>query len=301
MHRKNRLPSMQGYLSVCLAAGLWATSGSVAKSLFTAGVTPFQLVQLRTTIASTVLVAWMVLLQAEHFRIRLRDIPYFVFLGSALAATQFTYLYAISKIQVAAAILLQYQAPVLIAAYVVLIARQRLSASTVLAVLGAASGCYLLVGAYSLNILSLNRAGIIAGISSGAAFAVYTVTSEYGMRTYNSWTVLSFALVVASVLWNLFHPPFEAFVYDYGSATRWLAIVFIAVFGTILPFGLYNRGIAMIRSTRASVTATLEPLIAGVISYHFLGETMEPLQLLGAGVVIVSVVLLQISGGSADG
>jgi drug/metabolite transporter (DMT)-like permease len=64
--------------------------------------------------------------------------------------------------------------------------------------------------------------------------------------------------------------------------------------GTAIPFGLYFVGINYIRSTRASITATLEPISAGFIAYLFLGEVLEPLQILGGVLVIVAIVLLQL-------
>lgn len=39
--------------------------------------------------------------------------------------------------------------------------------------------------------------------------------------------------------------------------------------GTILPFGLYFMGINYIRSTRALITATLEPISAGFMAFFF--------------------------------
>jgi len=67
-----------------------------------------------------------------------------------------------------------------------------------------------------------------------------------------------------------------------------------AVFGTLIPFGLYLYGINLIRSTRASITATLEPITAALVSYLFLGETLEKLQMAGGLFVIGAVILLQI-------
>lgn len=49
-----------------------------------------------------------------------------------------------------------------------------------------------------------------------------------------------------------------------------------------------------IRSTRASVTATLEPITAGFISFLFLGEKPEAFQILGGALVIASIILLQV-------
>jgi len=268
-------------------------SGPAAKYLFQGGMSPFELVQLRTTISAAILFAWLVVRKRALLSIARRDYLYFPMLGIMLATMQFTYLYSISRIQVAAAVLLQYQAPALIAAYAIFINRKRFSVVTFVSLFGAVMGCYLMVGAYNLNLLHLNRAGIISGLSSAIAFALYSVRSEYGMRTYSPWTVFFYALVFSAVIWNVLHPPFSAFHARYG-ASAWQWILFIGLFGTVLPFGLYNEGIKRIRSTRASITATLEPVMAGVIAYGFLGEVMEPWQVIGAGLVIVSILLLQI-------
>jgi len=64
--------------------------------------------------------------------------------------------------------------------------------------------------------------------------------------------------------------------------------------GTLLPFSLFFVGVNYIRSTRASITSTAEPISAGFMAYLFLGETLEPLQILGGALVVAAIVLLQI-------
>jgi len=293
MQINNIHPTSLGYVYVVLATLLWASSGSAAKFLFLGGVSPFQLVQLRSTISAALLLLWLLAAKRSLLKIKRKDLVFFFLLGISLGATQFTYLYAISRINVAAAVLLQYQAPVLIAGYALLFKRRRLSPVTLAALLGAVTGCYLMVGAYNLDILNMNRNGILSGLACAFAFALYSVKSEYGMRSYKPWTVLFYALLFAAVIWNVLEPPFSAFSLTY-SAVSWGWILFIAVFGTVIPYGLYNEGINLIQPTRASITATLEPVIAGCISFLFLGEMMEPLQITGAGLVIASVLILQV-------
>jgi drug/metabolite transporter (DMT)-like permease len=206
---------------------------------------------------------------------------------------QFTYLFAISRINVAAAILLQYLAPSFIALHAVIFLRERLSIATTGALLGATCGCYLVVGAYNLDLLALNLTGILSGILSAVTFAWYSIHGEYGMRRYAPWTVLFYALFFAGIVWNLFYPPLEAFRHDY-TLVEWGWIFYIGICGTLLPFGLYLEGVNYIRSTRASITATLEPITAGVVSYAFLNEILAPLQVFGGILVIASIVWLQL-------
>ncbi len=284
-----------GYVYVVLAALMWALSGSSAKFLFNNGITPFQLVQLRLTISAALLFLCLWARFSSLLRIDRKDIFYFILFGTVgMAGVQFTYLFAISKIKVAAAILLQYLAPSFIALHSVVFIREKLSRSTLIALVGATLGCYLVVGAYNIEIISMNIVGIISGILSAITFAWYAIHGEYGMRRYNPWTVLFYALLFGAVVWNILHPPLEAFMHDY-SLVQWLWILYIGVLGTLVPFGLYLEGINLIRSTRASITATLEPITAGIISYIFLNEIMEALQITGGIIVIASIILLQLN------
>jgi len=277
-----------------MAAVFWASGGSASKFLFHSGITPFQLVQLRITVSAVLLFVWLLWRRPVLLKIDPKDVPYFLILGTlGMAAINVAYLYAISKLNVAAAILLEYLAPVFIAMHSLFFLREKISRTTLIAIVGAVSGCYLVVGAYNLSILSMNLSGILSGVGAALAFAWWSVHGEYGMRRYDPWTVLFFALLVATVIWNILHPPLQALLRPHSPST-WFWIVFVALVGTILPFGLYYEGINWIRSTRASITATLEPITAAGISYIFLNEVMEPLQMAGGALVITSVILLQV-------
>jgi drug/metabolite transporter (DMT)-like permease len=284
-----------GYLYVVLATLMWGLSGSSAKFLFNSGITPFQLVQMRLTISAALLFLCLFIRFSHLLKISRSDIFYFILFGTVgMAGVQFTYLFTISKIKVAAAILLQYLAPSFIALHSVVFMHEKLNRSTVIALVGATFGCYLVVGAYNLEILSMNIIGIISGLLSALTFAWYAIHGEYGMRRYNPWTVLFYALLFGAVVWNILHPPLEAFMHAY-SPIQWLWILYIGVMGTLVPFGLYLEGINLIRSTRASITATLEPITAGIISYIFLNEIMEVPQIAGGIIVIASIILLQLN------
>lgn len=291
--------SRSGYLFAALAALFWASSGTAAKFLFNSGITAFELVQMRTTIAAGTVFCWLLLHKRSLLAFDRRDLPYFVTLGAGLAVVQFTYLFAISKIQVAAAILIQYQAPIFVALYTLIFLGMKLP-SVVFAVMGGSLfGCYLVVGGYNLDLLDMNRTGVLSALASAVAFAWYTVRCEYGMRRYPPWTVVFYGLLFASMTWNIFHPPLSAFLRPSG-LVQWGWVLFIAFFGTVLAFICYNEGIRRIGATRASITATLEPITAGLIAWLLLGETMEVWQILGAVLVISCVTWLQAGSESGE-
>jgi len=286
--------SIKGYLCVIAAAIMWASSGTAGKALFQAGITPLELVQIRVTFSSAFLAIAFGVFSRHYFQIRLRDLFYFLLLGGvAMAVLQLSYFLAISKVQVAAAILLEYLAPILVALYSICFWKERFTAPKLTALFLAMAGCYLVVGGYDLQLLHMNRLGIMWGLIAAVSFASYTLLGERGMHRYRPWTVIFYAFLFASISLNLIYEPFSYLRAGY-SVNQWACLLYIVIIGTILPFGLYFIGVNHIRSTRTMITATLEPISAAFMAFFLLGEVLEPLQILGGILVVAAIVLLQL-------
>jgi drug/metabolite transporter (DMT)-like permease len=136
------------------------------------GVKPFQLVQIRVTLSSLFLGPVLGLFARRPLKIRLLDAVYYCFLGGVLLAlVQGTYLFTISKMPVAAAILLQYTAPLIVALYSICFWGEQLTTGKIVAVSLSLLGCYLVVGGYSLELLKMNRVGTLTGLASATLFA----------------------------------------------------------------------------------------------------------------------------------
>jgi drug/metabolite transporter (DMT)-like permease len=276
------------------AALMWASSGTVGKALFIGGMSPFDLVQTRVTLASLILIISLLLWRPSLLRINARDLGYFILFGGVfMALMQLSYFLAISHIQVAAAILVQYLAPVLVAMYSMLFWHERVTMLKVLALMLSIAGCYFVVGGYSLSLLHMNRVGIVWALLSAVSFASSTLLGEKGMHRYNPWTVLFYALLFSALTLNIVHSPLSALnqLYTYG---QWAAILYIVIVGTLLPFGLYLVGVNYIRSTRTIITATLEPIAAAFMAFFALKESLSLPQITGGLAVIAAIVLLQL-------
>jgi drug/metabolite transporter (DMT)-like permease len=281
------------YLLIIGAALLWASAGTTSKYLFNAGMSPYTLAQYRVSFSSLLIFAYLLAMSRDTLRINVRDLWYLVVLGAVgMGGVQVTYLFAISKIKVAMAILLQYMAPFFVATYSWLFLRESMDRWKVLSILLAFIGCVLVVEAFKVSILSLNIEGVIAGLLSAVFFSFYSLLGERAMGRYNPWTVLFYALVFSAVLFNIFLPINN--IIAWKPEVRWcLSVVYIIVCGTILPFGLYYMGIEHLRSTRASIVATLEPISAGFFSFIFLGELLTLWQIVGGLLVIAAIVIIQ--------
>jgi drug/metabolite transporter (DMT)-like permease len=61
--------------------------------------------------------------------------------------------------------------------------------------------------------------------------------------------------------------------------------------GTILPYVLLLSGLRHLSASTSSVIGMLEPVVAGVFAWWWLGEILTPVQLLGGAVVIAGIIL----------
>jgi drug/metabolite transporter (DMT)-like permease len=71
----------------------------------------------------------------------------------------------------------------------------------------------------------------------------------------------------------------------------WVLVLWMVVLGTIVPFVLVVAALRRISATRAGITAMLEPVLAIVIAWVWLGESLDPVQVSGAAVTLAGVSL----------
>lgn len=286
---------IHGYLYILIGATLWGVSSVIAKALFNIGLPPAELVLIRLTLATLILFFILLLKNPKKIFISIKDLPYFMILGGVgVTGMQFFYYYTISQIQVGPAILLQYLQPIWVSFYAFLFQREPVNRSKMIALFLAVGGCYFVVGGYEIDLLLLNRVGILSGLIASFFFTFYALYGEKGLKKYDPWTLILYGFGFSALCYLFYISPLKI-IRDHHPLKVWLAFIYIAIFSTLLPFGFYFKGVERIRATRASITATWEPVIAGIAAYFFLGEVLTPFQILGGLSVIAALILLQMA------
>lgn len=284
-----------GYLYVLIGSTLWGISSVVAKALFNVGLPPEELVLIRLILSTLILFLVLILSDPKRLAIDLKDLPYFLILGGVgVTGMQFFYYLTISKIQVGPAILLQYLQPLWVFLYAVSFQKEPLSKGKGLALVLAVAGCYLMVGGYEFDLLRLNRDGILSGLVASLFFTFYALYGEKGLKKYDPWTILLYGFGISALCYLALLSPAKI-LRDGHSLKMWIAFLYIAIFSTLIPFGFYFKGMERIRATRASITSTWEPVVAGVAAFLVLDEVLDPLQIIGGIGILAAIVLLQLS------
>ena len=284
----------RGYGMVVGAAVCWGIMATIAKLLFRdRGVDPLLLVVVRAYLATLTLFGVLAAVAPDQLRIRRRDAWLAAVVGvGGLLTNNFLYFEALHLTSVATALLLQYQAPILVALYTVLVQRQRLSKRLVASLVLAVAGCALVVRAYDPAVLRPNLLGVVAGLGTAVTFTFYILTSRAALKTMKAWTLLAYAYLFASLAWAVVIPPWKILGRGFPPET-WLAFAVIATVGTVIPFGLFISGLKYLPPTQASIVSMLEPVVATIAAYLILGETLLPLQIVGGGLVLAGVVMVQ--------
>ncbi|MBN1890895.1 MAG: EamA family transporter [Thermoflexales bacterium] len=282
----------RGYGLVLLAAGLWATLGIIFKQLLNTYALPQILISyLRAALGGGAILAGLALWRREELHITWRDMPFLVGFGLLGVAAFFAvYVMAVDLAGVTVAVILLYTAPAWVAVLSACFLGERIDALKIACVALSIAGCALIARVYHIPALSLNSAGLLAGIGSGLTYALFSVFIKVGVRQHSTWTVLGYGYAIGA----LFLLPFQS-MHSLSSLAQpgaWLWLALLIVGPTLGAGASFAAGVRHVPVSNASVIATLEPLIAALLAYTFLGERLEVPQLVGGGLVLAAVILL---------
>jgi len=110
---------------------------------------------------------------------------------------------------------------------------------------------------------------------------------------FHPYTTLVYGLGFAALFWTIALGPARAFSL-FGDSRTAAAVMVMAVLSTIVPFGAFLAALRLIPPTNATVTSTVEPVIAGAGAYLLFGEALTPSQLLGGALVIAAIAVVQL-------
>ena len=289
--------STRGVLAVALAAGLWAGAAAIASSLFDRGVEPIELVAARAVVATVgfalIPAAWSSGDRRGRHSGRQKGGAWVIALGLALALVNLAYYVAIERLAVAVAIVLQYSAPALVVLWTTFVSRRRPSGRVVIALVAAMAGVVLVSEVVAGELGRFDTLGVAMGLASAILFASYTLLSERVERDYGPLNAVFRAFATASLVWLILLVPlgWPSALFE---SENILPILFVGLAGTLAPFSLYVWGVSHIKSERASIAATLEPVLAALFAWLWLEESLSPAQIAGGALVLGAVVALQV-------
>lgn len=187
-----------------------------------------------------------------------------------------------------------------------LIQKEKLTIIKILVVILSLIGCALVVNAFDPKLWGLNNESAVVGVATGLLYAIYTIMGRSAaQRGLNTWTTLFYIFAFASLFMLSFNlllggiiPGTAAEPVDLlwlGNAwLGWVMLIALAIGPTLMGFGLYNVSLRYLPSSTANLVVMVEPIFTTIVAFFMFGEILTLVQILGAGLILVSVGLMRI-------
>lgn len=299
-----------GIAMYLVAAFLFALNGTLAKAALNAGLDPGHLTQLRNGGAAVLLAIFVAFTNPKAFKIARHEFWFLVTYGVvAFTCVQFLYFLTISRLPVGIGTLLAFIAPVVVALYLKFFRSTDVGSRIWIGIALTLTGLALVAQVWQG--LTLDLLGLVAGLLLAIALAVYWILGEKGQKKRDAVSLTMWGFIFASLAWAIVLPwwgfPSDVmFTYPeplsggIPTVPVWALMAWGIVMGTIIPFLLVLGSLRRIGAQRAGIVGSTEPLWAGVIALVVLGETLSPVQGIGALIVLIGIILAETSRRNVD-
>lgn len=288
----------------------YGTGPLFAKSVYGAGLDWIALLAWRFFFAMIVSWLWLAAQPKARAELRLLDrrtTGRLLFTGATFILTASVYYAAIERIPTSLEALLMYAYPAVVAVLSMRLGypfRGKLAWGSLAVVL---VGAVLTIGGIEAGV---DRLGIAIGAFSPLAYAIYIILAAWmagerpgqtaDMRSKGKGAEVSPPVAGAVMMTGTWLTIFviaaaarEPLVPTEVPMDAWPGLFGIGLFAAAIAIQAFYASVARIGAAQASLIATVEPLVVIALGVTFLDETLTGLQVLGALLVLIGVLLAQ--------
>lgn len=256
----------------------------------TTGLTPINIAVLRFLIASPLV--WLFLPRNSMQAMPKKDRTRFMLLGIVFSVASISAMFALDRLPSSLYVILLYSYPGLVVIYA-LINHQPIPALTWVGLPLSILGLLLTVFQFDKR-LEVDLVGLLFTLLNSLAVAAYFILSglffgRQQTRTPGTAWMFAGAMLISILAIPLTHLNLPQ------STSEWLLMLGLSTFGTVMPILATNAGIQLIGAPRASMLNIVQPLVTVLLSILIFQESLNPLQWVGASIVLFSIFLLQTS------
>ncbi len=281
---------------IALAALFWGLSGGVGGILMADGWDAFVVSFYRGAIGLLCVLVWL-MLRPHGSGLANRGLWFWsVIAGLGVSGNFAFYFVSIGQGSVAVAVTLMYCAPVFV--YLVSFAL-KLESPTPLkwaAIAVVMLGIVLLTQIYDIGASGVTAIGVGAGLLAGLSYAIFIFGFKYAAAHGSPQAILSIAFAVLAII--LIWPGDADQTVAALSTPDWPLFVGLGVLGAGLSFVLYIIGLKHTAPAVASIVAMIEPVTAALFGVVVLNENLVGPQIVGMGLILVTVTALSVYSSS---
>lgn len=281
---------------VALAALFWGLSGGIGGILTDQGWSPVVVSFYRGAIGLVFVLIWLTVRPGGSGLTKGRLWFWSAIAGVGVAGNFGFYFLSIAEGSVAVAATLMYCAPVFVYLVSFLLKLEQPSLYKCLAIVMVMVGILLLTGIYNIEGSDVTLIAAGAGLLSGLSYALFIFGFKYAAPHGSPQAILVIAFAVLTVILGLLGDAGQ--LVAALNTPSWPLFVILGVLGAGLSFILYIVGLNYTAPAVASVVAMVEPVTASLFGVAVLDESLSMLQILGMGLILVTVTALSVHSDS---
>lgn len=280
------------YVCVIAAALLWGCMGILVRTMNEGGLTSVEVVTFRCVITAVIMLLGMFLFKREELKIKLKDV--WCFLGTGVLSVVFfniCYFSCMKYCSLSTAAILLYTAPAFVMVMSYFLFKEKFTGRKVLALLSAFAGCVLVSGGFGTE--GIGTIGLLTGLGAGFGYALYTIFGRYALeRGYSSFTITTYTFLFATfgclLITDVPHLVgcLSATPELIGQGIVWTFLT------TVAAYLLYTKGLGGMESGKASILATIEPVMATLVGCVVFEEPLTFVATGGILLVLFSSILM---------
>ena len=281
------------YILVLIAGVSWGLIGVFTKAIDRLGFTEIQMLFVKGVLATAVLLLIICVKDKKQLKLKgWKDLRYFV--GTGIVSFSFfswAYMKAVNLTSLGVAAVLLYTAPTFVMLFSILLFGEKMTKTKGIVLLMTFVGCILVTGLLEGG-AAFTWQGIAIGLAAGVGYALYSIFGTYAIKAgYGSLTISFYTFLMAMITMTFLVEP-VAVVAEITELGQWPLAVSFALLTTVVPYLTYTKGLSGLPASKASVTATIEPVVAAVLGIVVFHESVTMLKLMGIVLVLSSVAVM---------
>lgn len=293
---KKQSSAKLGYLLIFLAGAGWGTGGVWITQMGRLGASSLMTGFTGHLFALPMLaIAILLTLGKSGFKISKRGLLFSIIMGVVTKGFfKMAYDTTISTIGVSTGAVLLYTAPVFVAILSMLVFREKLYRNNYIALAMNLIGVFLMVTLGNFSSLNIAPLGLLLGLISAFLHASNTIMAKISGSADDSLTMAFYVLVFSTITQGIFAQPWtdtNMALLTSGSFLFW-AIINALITGALANL-FYLKGLSTnIDASKAPIISSVEVIVASLMGVILFGEGMNWVGLLGIGLMLGSIYLM---------
>lgn len=284
------------YFLMVLCTIFWA-GAFIAGKLSAPFIPAFTLTFLRFSIATIIMYFIMRAKGENKYSLKKKDIPVFLFTGfigmfgyHVLFFTALKYTTAINSSIIGAA------NPIITSILGIIFLKDKVSLKRIVGILLSFTGVFLTITGASLDVIksfTFNHGDLIM-LLAVLMWAAYSIFSKIVMPRYSPLILTYYSFLFCTIIlipFVIYDAPWKLLgTVPYYS---YISVIYMSVFPSVIGYLVQQISIKHIGPSKTSIFINLVPVFSIILSLAILGETLAPIKLLTAALIILGVYICQ--------